>query len=48
MVPDLATLKVRTSMPAWAQDQGGPLSPEQIESLTQYLTKRYPSQIAPN
>jgi mono/diheme cytochrome c family protein len=31
-----------TMMPAWAQEQGGPLSTAQIDSLVEYLNPRYP------
>jgi cytochrome c553 len=34
--------KVGTLMPAFASEQGGPLSKEQIESLADYLTNHYP------
>jgi mono/diheme cytochrome c family protein len=32
-----------TLMPAFARDEGGPLTPEQVESLVEYLDKAYPS-----
>ena len=31
-------------MPAFSKEQGGPLTPEQIESLAQYLATEYPQQ----
>jgi cytochrome c553 len=34
--------KVGSLMPAFAQEQGGPLSKEQIDSLADYLTNYYP------
>lgn len=34
--------KVGTLMPAFSRDEGGPLSQEQIDSLVEYLTSRFP------
>lgn len=33
-------------MPAFAKDQGGPLTPEQIDSLAEFLTENYPQRDA--
>ena len=38
--------KPRTLMPGFSAPQGGPLSPEQIESLAQLLNKSFPSRTA--
>lgn len=38
--------KERTLMPAFAQEKGGPLTPEQIESLVAYALKHLPTQPA--
>ena len=38
--------KPNSLMPAFAKNLGGPLSPEQIESLSEYLTKNIPSRPA--
>jgi mono/diheme cytochrome c family protein len=35
--------KAGTLMPAFAQEEGGPLTREQIESLVDYLVRRFPS-----
>ncbi len=35
--------KAYTLMPAFAENQGGPLSPEQVESLVEHLLERIPS-----
>jgi mono/diheme cytochrome c family protein len=38
--------KVGSLMPAWAQSEGGPLTPEQIESVVQYLLTEFSQQKA--
>ncbi len=38
--------KVGSLMPAFAQDEGGPLTPAQVDSLVEYLLKAFPSRAA--